>query len=351
MQIIKVNTKSRPSTVFCGRGACAELNKILEGKDIFVVTDSNVCRLYGDFIKEKFGTAPVCVLPAGERHKNRNSLFAVLDRMLEAHLRRNSWLIALGGGVIGDMGGLAASLYMRGIPAVQVPTTLLAQVDSSVGGKTAIDHRGVKNVLGAFYQPEYVVCDPMFLQTLPRRELKCGLGEIVKTGALDADILDKIEKNAGRLYDLTFMEEIAADCIRFKAGVVEQDECERSGLRKSLNMGHTTGHALELFYGRRSHGEYVMIGMLFESRIAEEEGVCSPGYAEELRAVIRRLVRKMPVFENIGEAARVALYDKKNESENQVSLILPKSRGEYAEVKLPVGRYIKYIEEINGGNI
>ena len=220
MQTIQVNTKSRPSTVFCGAGAAKQLNYILDGKDVFVVTDENVYGLYKDFIAENFGGAPVCVLPAGERHKNRNSLFMILDKMLQARLRRNSTLVALGGGVVGDMGGLAASLYMRGIRAVQVPTTLLAQVDSSVGGKTAIDHRGVKNVIGTFYQPEYVVCDPLFLRTLPQRELKCGLGEIIKTGALDAEILDKLERNTERLFDLSFMEEITADCVRFKAAIV-----------------------------------------------------------------------------------------------------------------------------------
>ena len=176
MQTIALNTKSRPSTVLCGAGAAKQRDTILDGKDVFVVTDENVYGLYKDFIAENFGGAPVCVLPAGERHKNRHSLFTILDKMLQARLRRNSTLVAFGGGVVGDMGGLAASLYMRGIHAVQVPTTLLAQVDSSVGGKTAIDHRGVKNVIGTFYQPEYVVCDPLFLRTLPQRELKCGLG-------------------------------------------------------------------------------------------------------------------------------------------------------------------------------
>ena len=153
---------------------------------------------------------------------------------------------------------------MRGTRLVQIPTTLLAQVDSSVGGKTAIDYRGVKNAVGAFYQPERVFCDPLFLQTLPAREIRCGLGEIVKTGVLSALIGEKIRRNADKLHDLGFLQTLAADCIRFKAGVVEQDETEKSGLRKCLNLGHTTGHALELLCGRRSHGEYVLIGMWLE---------------------------------------------------------------------------------------
>lgn len=349
MQTIEVKTKSRPSTVYCGKGAAEKARDILRGKDVFVVTDANVFRLYEKWAGDMFGDAPICVVPAGERHKNRGTLFAILDKMLDARLNRGSVLVALGGGVVGDMAGLAASLYMRGIHAVQVPTTLLAQVDSSVGGKTAIDHRGVKNVIGAFYQPEYVLCDPMFLHTLPPRELRCGLGEIVKTGALDADILDKLEKNSDRLFDLSFMEDVTADCVRFKAGVVEKDECERNGLRKCLNMGHTTGHALELFYGRRSHGEYVLIGMYFESIIAERKGVCSRVYAEQLRALIQKVIGRIPKFRNIGEAARVALFDKKNEGKNEVSLILPKTRGGFSEAKLSIGDYVGMIEEIGGG--
>lgn len=351
MQTIEVKTKSRPSTVYCGKGAVKQLDHILDGKDVFVVTDKNVYGLYEGFIAENFGGAPVCVLPAGERHKNRTSLFMILDKMLDARVRRNGTLVALGGGVVGDMAGLAASLYMRGVHAVQIPTTLLAQVDSSVGGKTAIDHRGVKNVIGTFYQPEYVVCDPMFLSTLPKRELKCGLGEIVKTGALDAEILDKLERNAERLFDLAFLEEITADCVRFKAGVVEKDECERSGLRKCLNMGHTTGHALELFYGRRSHGEYVLIGMLFESYIAEKLDICAHDHAEELRALIGRVLKRVPHFKNIADAARAALYDKKNQGKNEISLILPAKRGEFAELRLTDEKYVGYIEEIAGGII
>lgn len=350
MQTIEIRTKSRPSTVFCGAGAADEIGKVTGGKQLFVLTDSNVYNLYKAFISEKFRGASVCVVPAGEKNKNRKTLFYALDAMLDAHLRRNGMLVALGGGVVGDMGGLAASLYMRGISAVQIPTTLLAQVDSSVGGKTAIDYRGVKNVIGAFYQPEHVICDPLFLKTLPERELRCGLGEIIKSGALDEGIFRKLCENSDRLYEYSFLEDITADCVKFKAGIVEKDECEKSGLRKCLNMGHTTGHALELYYGRRSHGEYVLIGMIFESYIAQREGVCDAGYAEELRSLIGKVIRRLPVFKNIEEAAGVALYDKKNEGKDEVSLILPKEVGKYCECRLPLRKYIGYLKEINGGN-
>ena len=347
MQHIQVKT-SMPSDVCCGAGAADRLAEILKEKEVFVLTDENVYRLYQDFISRTLPNASVKVIAAGEKHKNRRTLFEIIDAMMSARLHRNSWLVALGGGVVGDMGGLAASLYMRGIGALQVPTTLLAQVDSSVGGKTAIDHGGVKNVIGTFYQPRYVLCDPMFLKTLPPREIKCGLGEIIKTAALDSNIYEKICQNAQRIYDLDFLSEITADCIRFKAKIVGEDETEKSGKRKCLNMGHTTGHALELRYGRRSHGEYVLIGMWLESFIAEEEGVCTHEYAENIRTLISLAEKKIPLFKDAESAAEVAVLDKKNEDGKCVSLILPKTYGEYKELFLSIDKYKKYLDRLSG---
>ena len=345
MQTIQLHTKM-PSTVLCGAGALDAAAEYLNGKDALIVTDTNVYRLYAPLIAQKLPAARVFAVPAGERNKNKNTLFSVLDEMLRAHLHRSSFVAALGGGVVGDMAGLAAALYMRGTRLVQIPTTLLAQVDSSVGGKTAIDYKGVKNAIGAFYQPERVFCDPLFLNTLPPREIKCGLGEIVKTGLLDAAIGDKIAQNRQKIRDLGFLQELAADCIRFKARVVEQDETERTGVRKCLNMGHTTGHALELLYGRRSHGEYVLIGMWLESYIAEEEGVCSRAYAQEVRSLVALAEPKIPRFPDAEAALGYALLDKKNEGKNSVSLILPKARGEYAELTLSAEAYARYLKRL-----
>ena len=342
MQIIEVHTKSRPSTVLCGAGAAEAASEYLRGAQVFVVTDSNVARLYAEKIGKLFPGAPVCVIPAGERHKNRTGLFRILDGMLNARLHRSSVVVAFGGGVVGDMAGLAAALYMRGTRIVQMPTTLLAQVDSSVGGKTAVDDRGVKNVIGAFYQPERVFCDPLFFETLPAREIRCGLGEVIKTGLLDETVGGVIRANTGRLRDLSFLHSLAADCVRFKAGVVERDETESSGLRKCLNLGHTTGHALELLCGRRSHGEYVLIGLWLESFIAEGEGVCEPSYAQEVRSLVLRALPRIPRFPNAAEGLRFALLDKKNAGSG-VSFILPKSRGAYAELTLPPERYAHYL--------
>lgn len=342
MQIIEVHTKSRPSTVLCGAGAAEAASEYLRGAQVFVVTDSNVARLYSEKIGKLFPGAPVCVIPAGERHKNRTGLFRILDGMLNARLHRSSVVVAFGGGVVGDMAGLAAALYMRGTRIVQMPTTLLAQVDSSVGGKTAVDYRGVKNVIGAFYQPERVFCDPLFFETLPAREIRCGLGEVIKTGLLDETVGGAIRANTGRLRDLSFLHSLAADCVRFKAGVVERDETESSGLRKCLNLGHTTGHALELLCGRRSHGEYVLIGLWLESFIAEGEGLCSPEHAREVRSLVSRVLPRVPRIPNAADGLRFALLDKKN-SGSDISFIVSKVRGEYAELSLPPDRYARYL--------
>ena len=320
MEKIELHTKSRPSTVYCGEGAFAQATEFLRGKDIFVVTDSNVFKLYESFLKEHLPQARICVVPAGERNKNRSTLFRILDAMIDARLHRSSVVVAFGGGVVGDMGGFAAALYMRGTRLVQIPTTLLAQVDSSVGGKTAIDYRKVKNVLGAFYQPEYVFCDPYFLKTLPRREIKCGLGEIIKTAALDKALADKVLQYKDRLEDLSVLRDMVADCVRFKARIVEQDETESSGVRKCLNLGHTTGHALELLFGRRSH--------------------------------VRRLVSlaepKIPRFQNAERGVSFALLDKKNSQKGSVSVLLSSGKGEYAEAELSESEYCGYLMRLNG---
>lgn len=349
MQTIEIQTKSRPSTVICGDGAWTEAQTYLHEKDAFFVTDSNVFRFYGEEIKHLFPKARICVLPAGERNKNKKSLFRILDEMLAAKLHRSSCVVALGGGVIGDITGFAASMYMRGTHLVQIPTTLLSQVDSSVGGKTAIDYKNVKNVLGAFYQPERVFCDPRFLKTLPPREIKCGLGEIIKTGVLDGALGEKLLSNALRLRDLAYLQEIVSDCIQFKAHIVELDETETAGLRKCLNLGHTTGHALELCYGRRSHGEYVMIGMWLESLIAEREGVASHEHSQWLRSLVSLVERRIPVFKNVSQCVPYALLDKKNQQADQISMYVSASYGEGRELVLPAEKYAEYLAVLEKG--
>ena len=347
MEDIILQTNTVKSVIHCGKGAFEKFAPSISNGQIFLVTDTNVYRLYSKLIEQTFGDVPKFVLPAGEKSKNYKNLIKILESMLAAGMRRNCRVIAMGGGVVGDIAGLAASLYMRGVHLTQIPTTLLAQVDSSVGGKTAVDHKGVKNVIGAFYQPEEVIADPLFFSTLPKREMRCGLGEIIKYGALSKEIYNLLLENADKLYSEKFLEMVVGLCINHKAEVVKNDERDSGGLRKSLNLGHTTGHALELHYGKKSHGEYVLIGMYFELQIARKRGICGGQYAENLEKLIKKVI-KIPAFENIEEAALNAVHDKKNVDEN-ISLIVPCKEGEFAEIKLPVAEYVSQLQMVARG--
>lgn len=311
------------------------------GQKNFVLTDTNVYALYEDWFKRWFSDTEIFVLTAGEEYKNFQSLYEILQKMTGAGLHRTSRLFAVGGGVIGDIGGLAASLFMRGISCVQIPTTLLAQVDSSVGGKTAVDLGGVKNIVGAFYQPCEVLVDPNFLNTLPKREIKCGLGEIVKYAALSGEIFDMLAENADKMQELDFLTTLIEACINHKARVVEADEKE-SGERRSLNVGHTTGHAIELTIGL-SHGESVLHGMKLETLMAIESGVCEREYGEKLLSIIEKALAIQPIgktdFSSIGETALKALADKKNTDDGQVKMAVAKAKNEWTMFSLPFSDY------------
>lgn len=350
MKHIPVKTPSMEGNIYIGSDVInARLPNLLVGQKNFVVTDSNVYALYQDFFKKYFSGAELFVLPAGEENKNFQSLYEILTKMTGAGLHRSSRLFAVGGGVVGDIGGLAAALYMRGISCVQIPTTLLSQVDSSVGGKTAVDLGGVKNVVGAFYQPCEVLIDPTFLKTLPKREIKCGVGEIVKYAALSEEIFSMLEKNTDKLADLTFLTDLIVACVAHKARVVEADEKE-SGERKSLNVGHTTGHALELVYGF-SHGESVLFGMELETRMAMKNGVCEEEYGKRLFAIVQKALALSPVsekdFSKIEEAAVRARADKKNADDGLIKMAVAKSLGKWTMFSLSFEAYCKELKDLS----
>lgn len=346
MKKIEIRTATQQSVVYCEKGCFSGMvPSLLAGRQNFLLTDSNVYAIYREEIERVFQNAPVYVLPAGEESKTSENLFRILQAMIDARLHRNACLFALGGGVVGDIGGLAAALYMRGIHCVQIPTTLLAQVDSSVGGKTAVDMGQVKNVVGAFYQPEIVLVDSDFLKTLPEREIRCGLGEIIKYGGLNGEIFDSLTKNQDRLFDLDYLAEIIPLCIEHKASIVRQDERE-SSIRKSLNMGHTTGHALELRYGDLSHGEFVLVGMYCEIEIALAEGKIEEAYARRLQALIAKVVAPMPAYKGVSAALETARLDKKNQDSDRISMIVPSSYGEYLELVLPYEKYCEYVSPL-----
>ncbi len=326
------------SRIVCRRNVLhSALPQALGGRKAFVFSDERVWGLYGKRVLRALGEGNVHTMPAGEAHKTPETLFSLLAAMAQAGMHRSDVLVCLGGGVVGDVGGLAAALYMRGIACIQVPTTLLAQVDSSVGGKTAVDFCGIKNLVGAFHQPALVLADPAFFKTLPAREVRCGLGEIVKHAALSAPLFDKLEANAERLTDLAFLADIVPENIAFKADVVRRDARE-AGLRKCLNLGHTTAHAYELLDGTLSHGEYVLIGTYIEAEIAAARGGDAE-YLARLRALCRAVLGTFPSLPAAADAARVACLDKKNTRQGRVVLTVPFRRGEFRLMELSAGEY------------
>lgn len=352
MKEITLKTPSMEGKIYVGETVLEEkLPALTSGQKNFVLTDSNVYRIYPKLFETYFKGAELFVLSAGEENKSFASLQAILERMAGAGLLRSSRLFAVGGGVIGDIGGLAAALYMRGVSCVQIPTTLLSQVDSSVGGKTAVDLGGVKNIVGAFYQPQAVLVKPSFLQTLPRREVKCGVGEIVKYAALSGKIFDALKACGDKLDDLDFLTGLIVDCIEHKARVVEADEKE-TGERKCLNVGHTTGHAIELFYGL-SHGESVLYGTYFETKIAIEKGVCEKAYGERLLKLVENALRMTPVsmpdFKTVAQAAVKARSDKKNAGDGTIATSVAKRKGEWTLLCLPFEEYAAALEAVANG--
>jgi len=261
-----------------------------------IVSNTTVAPLYAERLRAQllahYPRVDVVVLPDGEQHKDWASLNTIIDHLLGQALDRKTVLFALGGGVIGDMTGFAAAIYMRGVPFVQVPTTLLAQVDSSVGGKTAINHPLGKNMLGAFYQPERVIADLDTLDTLPDRELRAGLAEIIKYGPIaDVGFLCWLEDNLHALLerDKTVLGYAVQRSCEIKAEVVAADEREQ-GLRAILNFGHTLGHAIEagLGYGAWLHGEAVGCGMLLAADLSQRQGLLSEQAVLRLRTLIER---------------------------------------------------------------
>ena len=260
-----------------------------------IITDANVGPLYAGQVKKAFNRDKVDVLTiaAGESNKTRDTWASLTDQMLVRGFGRDSAVIALGGGVIGDLAGFVAATFMRGIPVVQVPTSLMAMVDAAIGGKTAVDTPSGKNLVGVFHAPAAIVSDPQVLGTLPLNELRAGFAEVIKHGVIaDEPYLRRV---VGWANDLLAKGGSASDTmlaaivrsIEIKAGIVSRDEREE-GLRKTLNFGHTVGHAIELVSGYSLlHGEAIAIGMALEARLAEQAGVAEPGTADAVIGALR----------------------------------------------------------------
>lgn len=322
----------------------ALLARHIAGGKVAIVTNTTVAPLYLERVAGQLraGGHDVVeiILPDGEEHKNWQSLNLVFDALLANRCDRKTTLVALGGGVIGDLTGYAAASYMRGVPFVQVPTTLLSQVDSSVGGKTGINHPLGKNMIGAFYQPRAVIADTSSLNTLPERELAAGLAEVIKHGAiLDAEFFDWIEQNIARLVarePQALAHAIARSC-EIKSEVVRKDERE-GGLRAVLNFGHTFGHAIEsgLGYGQWLHGEAVGCGMVMAADLSARLGLVDAATVERVRKLVQ--AAGLPtVAPDLGEQRWIELMevDKKNEG-GAIRFILLKPLGSPAITTAPI---------------
>jgi 3-dehydroquinate synthase len=299
VQQVPIALGERSYLIHIGAGLLDEpavYSAVPTGAAALVVTNTTVAPLYAErlvrVLARRHPVVHQLALPDGEQYKNWESLNLIFDALLGNGADRKTVLYALGGGVVGDMTGFAAACYMRGVPFVQVPTTLLAQVDSSVGGKTAINHPLGKNMVGAFYQPLAVVCDLAVLRTLPPRELSAGLAEVIKYGPIaDMAFLDWIEAHidALRACDTDALAHAVRRSCEIKAHVVGQDERE-SGLRAVLNFGHTFGHAIEagMGYGAWLHGEAVGAGMVMAAELSRELGLVDAAFVQRLTALIAR---------------------------------------------------------------
>jgi 3-dehydroquinate synthase len=326
---LDLGERSYPILIGSGLLDAFDFSPHLEGKRALIVSDDTVAPLYLARVQARLGDQAIgaVTFPAGEEHKTLATVQKVLDALVAAHAGRDVTVLALGGGVVGDISGFAAACYMRGVSFIQVPTTLLAQVDSSVGGKTGVNHPGGKNLIGAFHQPRLVLVDTDTLMTLPERELRAGLAEVIKHGAIaDADYFAWLEDNVDQL--LTRDGESLAKAIHrsceIKAAVVAEDETER-GRRAILNFGHTFGHAIErsLGYGDWLHGEAVAAGMIMAAGLSPLDDEST----DRLRSLLR--AAGLPVAPPpIGSAAMAdAMQLDKKALDGQLRFVLLKALG------------------------
>ncbi len=338
MKTLKVELGSRSYPIYIGAGLLSDNQLFLghiKGKQILVVTNETIAPLYLEktLAQLKAYTLASVILPDGEQHKSLAVLNQIFDALLTNRFSRNATLIVLGGGVVGDMGGFAAACYQRGIPFIQIPTTLLAQVDSSVGGKTGVNHTLGKNMIGAFYQPQCVIIDTDVLDTLDDRQLSAGLAEVIKYGLIrDAEFFHWLEDNIDALLtrDKTALAFAIERSCATKASVVAEDETE-SHVRAILNLGHTFGHAIEtgMGYGEYLHGEAVAIGTCLAADLSRRKGWLSAGDVERIIDLFKRA--KLPVNPpdvlSGGQFLQLMAVDKKN-VDGQIKLILLKAIGQ-----------------------
>ena len=313
-----------------------------------VVGDTNTIPLYGKTVVDSLQTSRISAsaysFPAGEGSKRLATVEGMLSEFVDRGLTRTDFVVALGGGVTGDMAGFAAASYLRGVPFIQIPTSLLAQIDSSVGGKTGVDLPQGKNLIGAFWQPSLVLIDPDTLSTLPEHFFADGMGEAIKYGCIRSQsLLERLERENAK----DFLEDMIRECVDCKRVIVEHDEKEK-GERMLLNFGHTLGHALEKVYGyqKLSHGEAVGIGMVLMTQASERAGITKPGTARRIANVLARY--QLPVSDPapMADLVKAACSDKKSAG-SSIRLVLLSSIGESLIHTVP---HAQLLEFLTGGS-
>ncbi len=339
MKIFKADTKSAQYPIYINDSFDGLVNAFEEaglfGRKAVIICDTNTKRLYSDeiteLLKDRFLSLSAICFEAGEERKNLDTIYEFYKEMTEKKLDRKSVVIALGGGVVGDMAGFAAATYMRGIKYVQIPTTLLSQVDSSVGGKTGVDFMGNKNLIGAFYQPAFVFMNSSVLKTLPPREVSAGMAEVIKHGyIIDREYLNMLneKKEAIKALDAEAIRDVLYGSCRAKAYVVSQDEKE-TGLRAILNYGHTFGHAVETLLGfRLLHGECVAAGIMAALHISLERGVITEKDFAEAKALLEFFDLPVSVEGITAEEIHRQMFMDKKTKNNVITFVLLKKIGE-----------------------
>jgi 3-dehydroquinate synthase len=338
MKTLKLELGPRSYPIYIGSGLLADedlLARHVAGRRVAIVTNETVAPLYLDKLRPAFARyQPVeVILPDGEEYKSLEVLNRIYDALLAARCDRQTTLVALGGGVVGDMAGFAAATYQRGVPFIQIPTTLLSQVDSSVGGKTGVNHPLGKNMIGAFYQPKTVIIDTDTLNTLPERELSAGLAEVIKYGLIrDREFLEWLETNLEKLLarDPQALSEAIYRSCRNKAEVVAEDETE-GGIRAILNLGHTFGHAIEtgMGYGNWLHGEAIAAGMVMAADLSCRLGWLSGKDVSRVEQLIARArLPVKPPAELTAERFRELMSVDKKVLAGQLRLVLLKRLGQ-----------------------
>lgn len=342
MRTVPVSLGSRSYSIQIGEGLLgglgAECTRLQLGRRVAVITDANVGPVYAAAAQQSLAAAgfdPLLItVPAGETSKSLAFVQSCYDQLAAHRLERKSFLVALGGGVVGDLAGFVAATYLRGIPFVQVPTSLLSQVDSSVGGKVGVNLAAGKNLVGAFYQPRLVLCDLATLKTLPPREFASGLAEVIKYGIIyDAPFFARLERDLPQLlaHDPETLAAVVARCCEIKAEVVGQDETE-TGLRAILNFGHTIGHAIENSsgYGQYLHGEAIAIGQVLAARLSVHLHGMPPAAAQRIEDLLARAHLPVSIQLTPGnrEKLKAAMLLDKKVSAGEVKFILARQIGQ-----------------------